>query len=124
MGALVQDKLPRVHRQLQRIDVPLEPLTVNWLLCLFVNTLPLETLFRVWDCFFLEGVKVLFRAGLALLKARASTARPRRPPYPATRRPVQINEKWILKADSMESFSLSLKSCSAQQVWPPLPCLC
>ena len=28
----------------------------------------LQTLFRVWDCLFYEGTKVLFRVGLTLLK--------------------------------------------------------
>ncbi|CAD7945311.1 unnamed protein product [Amoebophrya sp. A25] len=30
--------------------------------------LPSATLFRVWDCFFAEGVKVLFRVSLTLVR--------------------------------------------------------
>ena len=51
----------------RRLQLPIEPLTVNWFLCLFVNTLPLETALHLWDCTFYEGIKVLFRAALAVL---------------------------------------------------------
>lgn len=36
--------------------------------CLFTATLPAETTARVWDALMVEGPKVLFRVGLALLK--------------------------------------------------------
>jgi len=46
--------------------------TVQWFLCLYINTLPVETALRVWDIFFSEGEhgnsKVLFRVATALLK--------------------------------------------------------
>jgi hypothetical protein len=34
---------------------------------LFVNCLPVETVLRVWDCFFYQGEKVLVRVALTLL---------------------------------------------------------
>jgi hypothetical protein len=43
-------------------------ITLQWFLCLFVNTLPTETVLRVWDMFFNEGDKVLFRIAIGLLK--------------------------------------------------------
>ena len=36
---------------------------------LFVGTLPIECVLRVWDCLFLEGSKTLFRIALAIFKA-------------------------------------------------------
>ena len=39
-----------------------------WLLSLFTNDLPRETVLRVWDCFFFEGPKVIFRVALGLCK--------------------------------------------------------
>jgi Rab-GTPase-TBC domain len=42
--------------------------TVPWFMCLFVNTLRPEVTLRVWDMFFCEGSKVLFRISAALLK--------------------------------------------------------
>ncbi|KAE8356506.1 rab-GTPase-TBC domain-containing protein [Aspergillus coremiiformis] len=41
----------------------------NWLMSLFIGTLPLETTLRVWDVFFYEGSKTFFRASLAIFKA-------------------------------------------------------
>ena len=48
------------------LQMPL--LSLQWFLCLYVNTLPTETALRVWDVFFNEGSIVLFRIGAALLK--------------------------------------------------------
>ncbi|THC95286.1 hypothetical protein EYZ11_005241 [Aspergillus tanneri] len=41
----------------------------NWLMSLFIGTLPLETTLRVWDVFFFEGSKTFFRVSLAIFKA-------------------------------------------------------
>ncbi|KAE8147507.1 plasma-membrane choline transporter-domain-containing protein [Aspergillus avenaceus] len=41
----------------------------NWLMSLFIGTLPLETTLRVWDVFFYEGSKTFFRVSLAIFKA-------------------------------------------------------
>ncbi|CAK4137319.1 unnamed protein product [Aphanomyces euteiches] len=70
-AALVEQKLPHVAHHLQRLHVHLAPVTFKWFLCLFVNTLPLETTLRVWDVFFSEGSKVLHRLGLTILKLLA-----------------------------------------------------
>ncbi|XP_042205559.1 TBC1 domain family member 10A-like, partial [Homarus americanus] len=40
----------------------------EWFMCLFSRTLPWSSVLRVWDMFFCEGVKVLFRVGLVILK--------------------------------------------------------
>jgi len=37
-------------------------------MCIYTRTLPWASVLRVWDMFFCEGVKVLFRVGLVLLK--------------------------------------------------------
>ncbi|CAG8618779.1 32424_t:CDS:10, partial [Racocetra persica] len=42
--------------------------TSHWFLTLYINILPIETLLRVWDCFFYEGNKILFRVALAIFK--------------------------------------------------------
>lgn len=41
----------------------------EWFMCIFARTLPWCTVLRVWDMFFCEGVKVLYRVGLYLLKS-------------------------------------------------------
>lgn len=39
----------------------------EWFMCVFARTLPWCTVLRVWDMFFCEGVKVLYRVGLHLM---------------------------------------------------------
>ncbi|KAK3898390.1 hypothetical protein C8A05DRAFT_38018 [Staphylotrichum tortipilum] len=39
-----------------------------WFMSCFVGTLPIETVLRVWDVFFYEGSRTLFRISLALFK--------------------------------------------------------
>lgn len=42
--------------------------TTAWFMSLFVGTLPIECVLRVWDCLFFEGSKTLFRIALAIFK--------------------------------------------------------
>lgn len=54
------------------VDTRLPDITLgltNWLMSLFIGSLPLETTLRVWDCFFYEGSKSFFRVSLAIFKA-------------------------------------------------------
>lgn len=39
----------------------------EWFMCIFARTLPWCTVLRVWDMFFCEGIKVLYRVGLYLM---------------------------------------------------------
>jgi len=43
--------------------------TTAWFMSLFVGTLPIEAVLRVWDCLFFEGSKTLFRVALAIFRA-------------------------------------------------------
>lgn len=43
-----------------------------WFMSCFIGTLPTETTLRVWDVFFYEGSKTLFRVALAIFKAGES----------------------------------------------------
>lgn len=54
-----------VHSRLPDITLGL----TNWLMSVFIGTLPLETTLRVWDVFFYEGSKTFFRVSLAIFKA-------------------------------------------------------
>ncbi|EME88641.1 uncharacterized protein MYCFIDRAFT_149251 [Pseudocercospora fijiensis CIRAD86] len=46
--------------------------TTAWFMSLFVGTLPIESVLRVWDCLFFEGSKTIFRVALAIFKAAES----------------------------------------------------
>jgi hypothetical protein len=61
-------KLPRIFAHLRAMDVILEPILCPWFLCMFLHVLSLDTVQRIWDCFFFEGNVILFRMGLAICK--------------------------------------------------------
>jgi len=68
-AALISKKLPTLWKHFQTVNLNLNAVFYGWFICLFVNVLPIETVLRVWDVFFNEGNKILFRTGLALLKS-------------------------------------------------------
>ena len=49
-----------------RVDPTL--FSLNWFLCLFVDSLPVNTYLHIWDALLFEGSKVLFRYAVAILK--------------------------------------------------------
>ncbi|XP_076315442.1 uncharacterized protein LOC143227975 [Tachypleus tridentatus] len=65
---LLKEKLPKLHNHLESNDIEISTITLNWFLAVFFDAVPFEVLLRVWDCFLLEGPKVLFRFTLAVLK--------------------------------------------------------
>lgn len=68
LNSLVMRYLPNLHKHLSEHNVDLSPVSMNWFLCLYVNTLPANARDRVLDCLLHEGSKVLFRVALALLR--------------------------------------------------------
>lgn len=83
---LLRDSMPPIYSKIASIDGSsgrgkAPALTVNsrlpditlgltnWLMSIFIGTLPLETTLRVWDIFFYEGSKTFFRVSLAIFKA-------------------------------------------------------
>ncbi|CAH1785700.1 unnamed protein product [Owenia fusiformis] len=65
---LIKEKLPELHAHLDEIEIEISTITLNWFLAVFFDSVPFETLLRIWDCFLLEGPKVLFRFSLAMLR--------------------------------------------------------
>uniref|UniRef100_A0A6A7FTL1 TBC1 domain family member 2B-like isoform X2 n=2 Tax=Hirondellea gigas TaxID=1518452 RepID=A0A6A7FTL1_9CRUS len=65
---LIAEKLPQLHAHLNRNRIDISMITFNWFLCLFVEEVPHAIYLRVWDSFLLEGIKVMFRYALAMLK--------------------------------------------------------
>ncbi|KAI0358249.1 TBC-domain-containing protein [Trametes cingulata] len=66
--SLVQRCLPIIHDHLQEVDVQLSVASLPWFLSLFINSMPMVFAFRIIDCFFCMGPKVLFQVGIAILK--------------------------------------------------------
>ncbi|KAL4108612.1 hypothetical protein PRIC1_000326 [Phytophthora ramorum] len=66
--ALLQDRLPALASHLATLEFPLGRLVERWFLSLFTASLiPLPTVLRIWDAFFIRGVLVFYGVGLALL---------------------------------------------------------
>lgn len=61
-----------MHKHFKNAGMILEPVTCSWLLCCFINTLPMNVVLRVWDCLFWEGNIVLLRIGLSVCKIKVS----------------------------------------------------
>ncbi|KAH1465329.1 hypothetical protein KXX58_005975 [Aspergillus fumigatus] len=80
---LLKETLPHIYNKIAgnpgrsktpalTVDSRLPDITLgltNWLMSLFIGSLPLETTLRVWDVFFFEGSKTFFRVSLAIFKA-------------------------------------------------------
>ncbi|KAL4250907.1 hypothetical protein ABKN59_005233 [Abortiporus biennis] len=64
----VQELLPKLHAHLTQLGVDLPAICFSWFLSLFTDCLPIETLFRVWDVFLVDGIDVLFRVAFAILR--------------------------------------------------------
>ncbi|KAF9336839.1 hypothetical protein BG006_007210 [Podila minutissima] len=65
---LLEKTMPILSKHLKKVDVQLSVACLPWFLSLFINSMPLVYAFRVLDCFFFEGPKVLFQISLAILK--------------------------------------------------------
>ena len=58
---IIKSKLPDLYDHLEALDIEISSITLNWFLAIFIDAVPFDTLLRIWDCFLLEGSKVLFR---------------------------------------------------------------
>lgn len=61
LESLVDLTLPDLSRYLKQNRIPISLISTQWLLCLFINTVPIETVMRIWDAFFSEGAKACAR---------------------------------------------------------------
>ncbi|KAJ2780975.1 GTPase activating protein (GAP) [Coemansia interrupta] len=69
---LVEETMPMLAAGFKKHDIQLSIACLPWFLTLYVNSMPLLYALRVLDCFFLDGPKVLFQIGLAILKINGS----------------------------------------------------
>ncbi|KAG7328923.1 hypothetical protein KOW79_007097 [Hemibagrus wyckioides] len=69
---------PAAYKHMKKQGV--EPLmfATDWLMCLYSRHLPFNTLLRVWDLFFCNGVRVLFQVAVVLVRRCLGEARHRK----------------------------------------------
>ncbi|XP_030853735.1 TBC1 domain family member 2B-like isoform X2 [Strongylocentrotus purpuratus] len=65
---ILQCRLPRLHAHLDDVGVEMCSFTLNWFLAIYFEVVPFNTLLRIWDCFLLDGLYVLFQFSMALLQ--------------------------------------------------------
>ncbi|KAF7789776.1 hypothetical protein EIP86_000722 [Pleurotus ostreatoroseus] len=112
----VKELMPKLHDHLVELGVDLGAICFSWFLSLFTDCLPIEvsssfygfrpmsspsrvlqTLFRVWDVFLVDGLDVLFRIALAILR---------------------VSEEELLQCDSIPSVYVALESLP-NRMWRP-----
>uniref|UniRef100_A0A8C6WIL1 TBC1 domain family, member 10Ab n=1 Tax=Neogobius melanostomus TaxID=47308 RepID=A0A8C6WIL1_9GOBI len=68
LRALLKKVSPVAYRHLENQNLGPILYMTEWFMCAFSRTLPWASVLRVWDMFLCEGVKILFRVALVLLK--------------------------------------------------------
>ncbi|KAI8382426.1 rab-GTPase-TBC domain-containing protein [Blakeslea trispora] len=71
--ALVQEYLPHVARHLKQQGVNSTMYASQWFLTLFAYKFPFNLVFRIYDVIFAEGISVIFKFAIALLKRNQTT---------------------------------------------------
>ncbi|CAH1957022.1 unnamed protein product [Acanthoscelides obtectus] len=65
---LISKYEPVVSRHIKAIGMPWAMGTTKWFICIFAEVLPTETVYRIWDCLFYEGSKIIFRVAITLIR--------------------------------------------------------
>ncbi|KAM8938850.1 TBC1 domain family member 9 isoform 2-T2 [Pelodytes ibericus] len=63
---LARDYVPQLYDCMQDLGV-ISTISLSWFLTLFLSVMPFESAVVVVDCFFYEGIKVIFQLALAVL---------------------------------------------------------
>lgn len=71
--ALLRRVSPLAFRHLEKHKIDPILYMTEWFMCAFSRTLPWASVLRVWDMFLCDGVKIIFRVGLVLLKSMLGT---------------------------------------------------
>lgn len=87
--------LPNLYLHLRKLDIMTDSFSTQFYTTLFVPCLPYEYVLRIWDLFMAEGVCILFRAILAILK---------------------LGQELLLKSDFEGAFNYFRGLCKRQMV--------
>eukprot|EP00918_Siedleckia_nematoides_P035464 GHVU01077045.1.p1 GENE.GHVU01077045.1~~GHVU01077045.1.p1 ORF type:complete len:255 (+),score=34.02 GHVU01077045.1:105-869(+) len=67
---LIQMQMPRLLQHLKREGVEATMYASQWFMTIFAYSFPFELVARIWDIYFNEGIKIVFRVALAILSLR------------------------------------------------------
>ena len=65
---LLEQYMPDISEHFAACDFNLDLLSFQWLVCLYSGKLREDTVNTVWDLFFLQGIGVIFRVALTIIK--------------------------------------------------------
>lgn len=68
LSAVLKKSCTLAYRHLKKHKVDPILYMTEWFMCVFSRTLPWASVLRVWDIFFCEGVKVVFRVAISLVR--------------------------------------------------------
>ena len=88
---LLEKFVPKIYNKLKEKEVVPTMYASQWFFTLFTNTFPFEIIVRIFDCFFLEGEKIIYRIALAIFK---------------------IREKKLLKTKSFETLMENIRNAT------------
>ncbi|PAV60472.1 hypothetical protein WR25_10597 [Diploscapter pachys] len=74
LNQLLKDKSRTTYKHFKKNNVDPVLYMVEWFMCIYCRTLPWPTVLRVWDMFLCEGVKILFKVAIVLLKYSFGTS--------------------------------------------------
>lgn len=65
---LAREYVPQLYDYMQDLGV-ISTISLSWFLTLFLSVMPFESAVVVVDCFFYDGIKVIFQLALSVLHA-------------------------------------------------------
>ena len=96
---LLQKFMPKIYNKLIELNIYPTMYASQWFFTCFSNCLPFNIVVRIFDCFLLEGEKIIYRVALALFK---------------------LKEKSIIKKKNFEDVMEILKSINNETKNPDL----
>jgi len=65
---LLKKTSPAIHKHMRKQNIEPIMFMTEWFMCVYTRSLPWTTVLRIWDQFLCEGLKVVFRVGLVLVR--------------------------------------------------------
>ncbi|CAH8441575.1 unnamed protein product [Schistosoma turkestanicum] len=75
---LVKKYQPDIYYHMVKCNTEPAYFAIDWFMCLYTRNLPWSTVLRIWDMFFFEGVKVIFRIALSIIQLLLGDSNSRR----------------------------------------------
>lgn len=72
LSGLISDQLPHLQRHFEAHGIKSNTYAYQWFSTLFAYKFPIDTVYRIYDMIFAEGMETLFRFSLALLEKNQS----------------------------------------------------